>query len=95
VLPARLVIATRGDWREDLGARADDAIGRAAAEGRAEIARDLRATVDVDVSGLGLLVVVRQPAHDRGLAVRLLHLAPSIRELLALTRRDELFVFDE
>lgn len=95
VLPARLVTATRGDWREELGARADAAIERVTGQDGAEIALDLRATVDVDVSGLGLLVVVRQRARDRGVAVRLLHVAPPIRELMALTRLDALFVFDE
>ena len=95
VLPERLVTATREEWREEVGVRADAAIERAATEGGAEVVLDLRDTREIDVSGLGLLVVVRQRAHDRGLAVRLRGLSPGIRSLLAHTRLDALFLLDE
>ena len=95
VVADRLVTETRAQWRDALGARADEALAGAHAAGRSEIALDLRDTVAVDASGLGLLVLVRQRARERGLAVRLLNVAPPIRELLALTRLAELFVFDD
>jgi anti-anti-sigma regulatory factor len=94
-LPERLVTATRGEWREELGVLAHEAIERAARDGRGEIALDVRATVDADVSGLGFVVAMRQRAFDRGVAVRLLGAAPHIRALLAATRLDALFLFEE
>ena len=94
-LPARLVTATRGEWRDDLAARGDAAIEHAAQLRSAEITLDLRDTVEIDASGLGLLVVVRQRARDHGVAVRVLSVATPIRQLLAATRLDRLFFFDE
>jgi len=95
VVADRLVTETRAQWRDALSARADEALADARAAGRSEIALDLRDTVAVDASGLGLLVLVRQRARESGFAVRLLNVAPPIRELLALTRLAELFVLDE
>lgn len=87
--------ATRDEWREAMGVRADAAIDGAVTGGGAEIVLDLRNTREIDVSGLGLLVVVRQRAHDRGVAVRLRRLSAEIRALLAHSRLDALFLLDD
>ena len=94
-LPRRLVTGTRDEWRESLAASADAALAQGVAGGAGEIILDMRDTAELDVSGLGLLVVVRQRARDRGVAVRLRGTSPDIRALLAHTRLDALFLFDD
>jgi len=94
-LPERLVAATRDGWRAKLGEHAHAAIDSAVRQGCVEMALDMRATTELDASGLGFLVAVRQRAFDRGLAVRLVGVAPPIRALLAATRLEGLFVADE
>lgn len=94
-LPRRLVTATRADWRDAVVAHASAAVRRLASHEGAVVTLDLKETREVDVSGLGVLVVVRQRAHDRGVRVRLLHVSPEIRELLHMTRLEALFDFGE
>ena len=96
LLPDRLVTATRDAWRDPVLARADETIAALAARGDGrELGLDLRDAVEIDATGLGLLVLVHKRARERGVAVRLLGARPSIRELLALTKLDQLFEFGE
>jgi anti-anti-sigma factor len=52
---------------------------------------DLAATVEMDASGLGVLVLLQKRARERGLRTRLLNASRAIREMLQLTRLDSLF----
>lgn len=94
-LPERLVVETRDGWRAKLGELAHAAIDGAVRQGGVEMSLDMRETRELDASGLGFLVAVRQGAFDRGIAVRLIGVAPPIRTLLAATRLEGLFVVDE
>ena len=96
LLPDRLVTATRDAWRDAVLARADETIAVIAERGDGrELGLDLRDAVEIDASGLGLLVLVQKRARERGIAVRLLGATPAIRELLSLTKLDQLFEFGE
>ena len=52
---------------------------------------DLSATVEIDASGLGVLVLLQKRARERGLRTRLLGTPPAVREMLRGTRLDVLF----
>ena len=46
---------------------------------------DMRRTLDVDASGLGILVLVQKRAKEKGLSTRLDHAPERVRNLLKLT----------
>jgi len=86
VAPERIVAATRSEFRaaalahlEQLGADAGALI------------IDLRNTVEIDASGLGVLVLVQKRAKDRGLSTHLRQTPERVRNLLKLTMLDFLF----
>ena len=54
---------------------------------------DMRATQEVDASGLGTLVVIQKRARERGVATLLIGAQDSIRSLLTATRLAPLFDF--
>ena len=54
---------------------------------------DLSQTVDIDASGLGLLVFIQKRAKDRGLSTNLRHAPERVRNLLKLTMLEFLFEF--
>ena len=56
---------------------------------------DLGPTVDIDASGLGVLVLLQKRARERGLKTRLVNAPRAIREMLHLTRLDALFEFGD
>ena len=54
---------------------------------------DLGGTVNMDTSGLGVLVLLQKRARERGLRTRLVHSPRAVYETLRLTRLDSLFEF--
>ena len=86
VAPERLISATRGDFRAAALAHLD----RLAADSGALII-DLRETVELDASGLGMLVLIQKRAKERGLSTRLRRTPERVRNLLKLTLLDFLF----
>ena len=52
---------------------------------------DLGGTVEMDASGLGVLVLLQKRARERGLRTRLMHASREVYETLVLTRLDTLF----
>jgi anti-anti-sigma factor len=54
---------------------------------------DLGATLEMDASGLGVLVLLQKRAKERGLRTRLLRASRPLFETLRLTRLDALFEF--
>ena len=89
VAPARLVAATRAEFRR----QAIELVDRAAAEQADGITIDLGTTSEVDASGLGILVLVQKRGRERGLVTRLAHANEPVRRMLILTRLDYLFEF--
>ena len=86
--PDRLISSTSGGFRgvaldhlERLGAQAT------------VLAIDLSQTIDIDASGLGMLVFIQKRAKDRGLSTNLRHAPERVRNLLKLTMLDFLFEF--
>ena len=86
--PDRLISATRGDFRtaalQHLERLSKDA---------AAFVIDLSQTVDIDASGLGMLVFVQKRAKERGLSTTLRHAPERVRNLLKLTLLEFLFEF--
>ena len=72
-----------------------EALDVAARKGEKRIDIDLRRTVDIDASGIGLLVLLQKRARERGIGTRLLNAPRPIREMLHLTRLDVLFEFGD
>ena len=86
-VPERLTATTRSDFRQTALAH----IERLAGAASRVIVLDFRDTVEVDASGLGVLVHLRRRARDQGLELRLVNLSVEIRELLTVTRLAPLF----
>jgi anti-anti-sigma factor len=89
VAPAKLVAATRAAFRSE----ALERIEQVAEAGGLELTLDLRSTTEVDASGLGVLVMLRKRAGERGLVLQLLHARDPVRRLLATSKLDTLFRF--
>jgi len=86
VAPERIIAATRGEFRtvalahlERLGTGVD------------ALVIDMRQTVEIDASGLGILVLIQKRAKERGLSTRLRQAPERVRNLLTLTMLDFLF----
>jgi len=97
-LPPRLVTETRTACREAVLEHVERALGAAGDAGvdvPPAILLDLRETIEVDASGLGVLVLAQKRARERGTTIRLLHAPESVRRLLVLTKLDHLFEFAE
>ncbi len=54
---------------------------------------DLSQTVDIDASGLGILVFIQKRAKERGFSTTLRHAPERVRNLLKLTMLEFLFEF--
>lgn len=85
--PIQLVSETRAAFR----AAAIAYVERMGAE-RASVATiDLSETLEVDASGLGILVLLQKRAKELGMTLRLMQLPSKVRYLLVLTKLDHLF----
>jgi anti-sigma B factor antagonist len=89
--PRRLVAATRAELRDTALRRLEELL----AEGDTTLVIDLTDVADVDIGGVGILVLLQKRARDRGIAVRLLHVPVQVERLLALTQLDYLFELGE
>jgi anti-anti-sigma regulatory factor len=86
VAPDRIVAATRGDFRAAALAHLEQLGADAGA-----ITIDLRNTVEIDASGLGILVFLQKRAKAKGLSTRLRQTPERVRNLLKLTLLEFLF----
>lgn len=68
-----------------------DWIRDALVEGEKNLDIDLSQTTFLDSCGLGALVALNKTVRGRAGTLRLLHPAPSVQQLLELTRMDQLF----
>ena len=84
--PERIIAATRSEFRavaiEFLEALPTDS---------QLLVIDMSRTVELDASGLGILVLIQKRAKDRGLSTHLRHTPERVRNLLKLTMLDFLF----
>ncbi len=87
VCPPHLTTDSRVEFRT----RALEALEAALAEGAPAVSLDLGAVVDIDASGLGVLVLVQKRARERGIRVRLLSVPRPVEQLLDETRMGALF----
>lgn len=87
VAPSRLT----SDHRLEFRRAALESLELEVRRGGDRIEVDLGATVEMDASGLGVLVLLQKRARERGLRTCLRHPSRSIHEMLQLTRLDALF----
>jgi anti-anti-sigma factor len=90
VAPLRLVAEHRADFRNE----ALKTIERAATAGHS-IVVDLTSTVEIDSSGLGLLVLVEKRARERGIKTVLRKPGTEVRTMLAATKLEMLFTIQD
>ena len=85
--PSRLVTETRGELRET----ALRHLEVLAADGAPLLQIDLAAVGEVDIGGIGILVLLQKKAREHGMATRLVNVPLAVRRLLDLTQLDYLF----
>ena len=56
---------------------------------------DLRSTTLIDASGLGVMVLVQKRARERLIATKLLHAPAQVKRMIALTKLEHLFEFED
>ena len=84
--PERLISATRAGFRAAALAHLEQI-----RPGSTAIVIDLGSTVELDASGLGILVLIQKRAKERGLSTHLRQTPERVRNLLKLTMLDFLF----
>ena len=84
--PERIIAATRAEFR----AVAIEFLESLATDSQTLVI-DMSQTVELDASGLGILVLIQKRAKDRGLSTRLRRSPERVRNLLKLTMLDFLF----
>ena len=82
-----IIAATRGEFRGH-GACSPRTAG---ARTSSALVIDMRQTVELDASGLGILVLIQKRAKERGLSTHLRQTPERVRNLLKLTMLDFLF----
>jgi ABC-type transporter Mla MlaB component len=87
--PARIISETRATFRKD----ALNFMEAAVSAGLIDISLDMSKTVEVDASGLGVLVVVQKRSKELGLHLRITRAPQQVRYLLLLTKLEHLFEF--
>jgi anti-anti-sigma factor len=86
--PERLISSTRGDFRS-AALQHIDQLGDAGGS----IVIDMTRTVEIDTSGLGMLVFIQKRAKERGFSTILRRAPERVRNLLQLTLLEFLFEF--
>ena len=85
--PRRLVTETRAELRDAALRRLDSLV----AEQASRLTIDLADVVEVDIGGIGILVLLQKRANDRGMPTRLVNIPEHVARLLSLTQLDFLF----
>lgn len=89
--PTRLAVDTRASFRDS----ALECLERAGQMGAGALTIDLSCTDELDASGLGLLVMLHKRARERGVTTVLAHTPAHVRMLLAATKLESLFKFEQ
>lgn len=90
VAPPRITAEYRLEFRRE----ALEALEAAVRTGAPWVEVDFGATVEIDASGLGVLILLQKRAREAGLRTRLLKVPGSVSTLLDATRLNPLFDFD-
>ena len=85
--PAHLTADSRVAFRT----QALGALDAALAAGASAVTLDLGAVVDIDASGLGVLILLQKRAREQQLRVRLLNVPSTVERLFDETRMGPLF----
>ena len=85
--PIQLVSETRAAFR----ASALAYVERMGSEKATAATVDLSQTLEVDASGLGILVLLQKRSKELGMVLRLAQVPSKVRYLLVLTKLDHLF----
>jgi anti-anti-sigma factor len=91
IAPPRLDAASRLSFRR----AALEHLERITQRSETHFVIDLQHTIDIDASGLGVLVLIQKRARERMVATKLLHAPPSVKQMIALTRLEYLFEFGD
>jgi anti-anti-sigma factor len=87
IAPPRLTTEHRLDFRRIVL----DGLDSASNGGDQAVEVDLSAAVELDASGLGVLILLQKRARERGLRTRLLNVPSTVERLLDATRLEPLF----
>ena len=87
--PTRLTADHRMEFRRAVLERLEACVR----DGDPAVELDLGGTLEMDASGLGVLVLLQKRARERGRTVRLLNTPRTVRQMLNITRLDALFEF--
>ena len=87
VCPAHLTADFRLDFRRDALSALDAAVNASADA----VQFDLREVVEIDASGLGVLILIHKRARERGLRTRLVNVPGLVEKLFEETHMASLF----
>lgn len=87
VAPYRLTSDHRLEFRRAVL----ESLELAASTGEPAVSVDLTRTIEMDASGLGVLVLLQKRARERGLRTRLVNTPRAVQDMLQMTRLDSLF----
>ena len=87
VAPSRLVSTERLEFRR----AALEALESASRAGASAVEVDLAAVVEIDASGLGVLILLQKRARERGLNTRLVRPPMLVAQMLQATQLEALF----
>ncbi len=90
VAPYRLTSDHRLEFRRAVL----ESLESAASSGEPAVEVDLARTIEVDASGLGVLVLLQKRARERGLRTKLVNTPRAVHDMLQITRLDSLFELD-
>lgn len=91
IAPPRLDGASRLDFRR----AALEHLERVVQRNETRVVIDLQHTIDIDASGLGVLVLVQKRARERMIATKLLRAPASVKQMIALTKLEYLFEIED
>jgi anti-anti-sigma factor len=87
VAPSRLIAEERLDFRR----MALEALESASRANARAVEVDMAAIVEIDASGLGVLILLQKRARERGLVTRLLRPPALVAQMLRTTQLEPLF----
>lgn len=87
VAPSRLTAENRLEFRRGVL----EVLEQAVRDGGGIVELDLRASTEIDASGLGVLILLQKRARERGIVVRLHNVPGTVEQLLDATRLGPLF----
>ncbi len=91
VQPLAAPFRLTSDHRLDFRRAVLESLEAAVSTGEPCVSVDLARTIEMDASGLGVLVLLQKRAREKGLRTKLLNTPRNVYEMLQMTRLDSLF----